>query len=378
MKINFKNLIFLIAMSIMICSLFTACGSKNTLSDGKSITGSIEVKEVTIASKLPGRVIELKVEENQNVKAGEVIAVLSSDELKAKEEQAKALVDAAAILLKQAKASVELQEKIAKSNIDKAYAGLDTAKYQYDKAKKGARSEEIAQAQVSYDIMKKTYDRVKSLAEDGAVTRQKADEVKAQLDVAKERLEIAKNAVRIEDLKTAESMVEQVRASVDAANTGPIQVELAKQNVAAAQAKYDQALGGLQEVRAYLKDTKIVSPIDGTITLLNTKQGELVSTGYVIATVSDINDMWADFKVRETDLSKIRLGQHFKIKTFAFRDETFEGTVSNIDEKPEFAAKRSTNEKDEQDIMAFNVKLKIKNNGKLRPGLTAYVNLDEK
>jgi len=375
MRTNMKNEILLLVLLITICSLFSACGSKSTYSHGKTITGSIEVKEVTIASKLPGRIVELKVEENQNVKAGEVIAVLSSDELKAKEEQAKALVDAAKVLLEQAKRSVGLQEKLAKSNIDKANAGLDTANYQYDKAKKGARNEEIAQAQIAYDVLKKTYDRVKSLAQDGAVTQQKADEVKAQLDVAKERLEIAKNAVRTEDLKTAESMVDQVRASVDAASTGPIQVELARQNVEAAQAKYDQALGGLAEVRAYLKDTTIVSPINGTITLLNIKQGELVSTGYVIATVSDINDMWADMKVRETDLANIKLNDKFKIRTFAFSNETFDGIVTNIDEKPEFAAKRATNERDEQDIMAFNVKIKIKNDGRLRPGLTAYLNL---
>jgi len=378
MKKSNKKLIFISLGLMLYISLLAGCSSNNTYSHNNTITGSIEVKEVTIASKLPGRVIELKVEENQKVKAGEVIAVLSSDELKAKEQQAMALVDAAAVLLKQAKESVELQEKIAQSNVDKAYAGLDTAKYQYQKAKNGARSEEIAQAQVGYDIMLKTYNRVKYLAEKGAVSQQKADEVKAQLDVAKQRLDIAKNAVRPEDLKTAQSMVEQVQASVDAANTGSLQIDIAKQNVEAAQAKYDQAKGGLEEVRAYLKDIKIVSPINGTITLLNTKQGELVSTGYIIATVSDMNDIWADFKVRETDLSKIKLNQHLKIRTFAFSNETFDGIVTNIDEKPEFAAKRSTNERDEQDIMAFNMKVKLNNNGELRPGMTTYVNLDNK
>ncbi|MGE5329901.1 MAG: HlyD family secretion protein [Deltaproteobacteria bacterium] len=374
-----NKIIILGVFLILAASYIMGCNSSNArYAHNKTITGTIEAKEITIASKLPGRVIELKVEENQKVKAGDIIAILSSDELKAKEQQAKALVDGAKVLLEQAKESVALQEKIAKSNIDKAYAGLDAANYQYEKAKKGARNEEIAQAQSAYDVLKKTYERVKYLAEKGAVSQQKADEVKAQMDIAKERLDIAKDAVRPEDLKTAESMVQQVKASVDAANTGNMQVELAKQNVEAAQAKYDQAFAGLQEVRAYLKDTTIVSPIDGTITLLNTKQGELVSTGYVIATVSDMNDIWADLSVRETELSKIKVGEHVKISISAYKNNMFDGVVSNVDLKPDFAAKRATNERDEQDIMSFSVKVKIKNDGRVRPGLTAYLNVEDK
>jgi len=352
----------------------TTSNAKKTITS--KVSGTIEVKEVNILSKLPGRVDKLLVQENQTVKAGETIAILSSDELKAKEIQAKALVEAAKTQLEQANNSVILQEAIAKSNSDKANAALAAAQSQYNKARNGARKQEINEAQIYYDTLKTTYARVKFLAEKGAVTQQKADEVKAQMDIAKATLDMAKEGARPEDIEAAASLVSQAKAAVDAANTGNLQVELAKQNVEAAKAKYEQALGGLQEVQAYLKDTKIISPIDGTVTMINAKKGELVATGYTVAMVSDLSDMWVNVKLKETDISKVNLNQRINVTLSAYPDNKFEGKIADISKKPDFAAKRSTNERDEEDIVAYNVKVKIANkNGILRPGLTASVGL---
>lgn len=302
--------------------------------------GSVEAEEVSINSKIPGRIVKLHVKEGQEVKAGDLLAEISSDELQAKEEQAQAVVKAA-------QASYEA----AKGQVAAAQATLE-------KAKNGARRQEIAEAQEYYDLMSKTYERVQKLCEKGAVSAQKRDEVKAQLEIAAQKLSLAQEGARSEDISAAEAMVIQA-TSMEQAALGKLQ----------------QAEGALQEVRAYLKDTRITSPINGTVTELNVDEGELVSTGMTIATVTDLGQMWVDVDVKETDLGRISLGQGVKVKASSYPDEVFAGKVTRINKKPDFAVKRATNDNGSFDIVAFGVKVEIDDKGKaLKPGMTVFVN----
>lgn len=326
--------------------VLTGCGTGSTTQvsvfdekDGVVCQGVIEAQEVSINSKIPGKIAKLYVEEGDEVKAGDLLVEISSDEIKAKEDQAKALVNA------------------AQAAYDAAKGQLEAAQAVLEKAKNGARKQEIAQAQAAYDLWLKTYERVQKLYEKGAVSAQKRDEVKTQLDVAAQTLSMAKEGARGEDISAAQAMVVSAQGMEQAAR-----------------AKLQEAKGGLEEVRAYLKDTKITSPISGTVTELSADEGELVSTGMSIATVTDMNDMWVEVQVKETDISKIFLGQEVKVKIPAYSDEIFSGKVARINQKPDFAVKRATNDNGSFDIQAFGVKIKLDNKKKvLRPGMSAFV-----
>ncbi|HYH03367.1 MAG TPA: biotin/lipoyl-binding protein, partial [Bacillota bacterium] len=124
------------------------------------ITGSIEVKETDVNVKVPGKVLEIMVEEGQEVKAGEVIAKLEADNLEAK--------------------------------ADLTTAMLEAATAQYQKAKNGARPQQVEQAKnlveqakAAYDLAQVTYDRLNGLFKEGVLPRQKLDMAKTDLDVAK-------------------------------------------------------------------------------------------------------------------------------------------------------------------------------------------------
>lgn len=307
--------------------------------DGVVSQGVIEAQEVSINSKIPGRIVKLYIEEGKEVKAGDILVEISSDELKAKEDQARALVQEA-----------QASYNAAKGQVEAAQAVLE-------KAKSGARKQEIAQAQANYDLWQKTYDRVQKLYEKGAVSAQKLDEVRTQLEVAAQTLSMAKEGARSEDISSAQAMVVSAQGMEQAAR-----------------AKLQEAQGGLEEVQAYLKDTKIKSPISGTITEIDADEGELVSTGMSIATVTDLNDVWVEVNVKETDISKISLGQKVKVKIPSYSGELFSGEVVRINQKPDFAVKRATNDNGSFDIQAFGVKIKLDNSKKvLRPGMTAFV-----
>ncbi|SHJ57245.1 HlyD family secretion protein [Paramaledivibacter caminithermalis] len=341
------NKYIFISMCLLLL-LMTGCSAgaaeKNEInvfneSEGIVAQGVIEAKEVSINSKIPGRIGKIYVEEGVEIEAGQLLVEISSDELQAKKEQALALVKAAEAAHEAAKGQV----KAAKSLLAKA--------------QNGAREQEIAKAQAYYDLMASTYERVEKLFEKGAVSEQKKDEVKTQLEVAKQTLSMAKEGARSEDISSAEALVTQALSMEQAAK-----------------GKLEQAQAGLQEVEAYLKDTKISAPINGVITQVNADEGELVSTGMSIATITNLNKPWVEVKIKETDLEKISLGQEVKVKVPSFSEDIFKGKVVRINKKPDFATKRATNDNGDFDIISFGVKIQIENNDKvLRPGMTAFV-----
>jgi HlyD family secretion protein len=347
MKLNHKQIIASFLSFSTILFLLSGCTSVNgqertgpfDISQGIVSQGIIEAKEVSINSKIPGKIMKLHVEEGQEVKPGDLLVEISSDELKAKEAQAKALIEA------------------AKASLNAAQGQVDAANSQLQKAENGARVQEIAQAQAYYDLMQKTYDRVEKLFEKGAVSAQKKDEVATQLEVAKQQLSLAQEGARSEDKSGAQALVAQALSMKEAAK-----------------GKVEQAQAGLQEVQAYLKDTVIVSPIPGAITIINADEGELVSSGMSIATVTDLNNSWVEVKVKETDLEKITVGQKVDVKLSSFPEKVFQGKVVRMSQKPDFATKRSTNDNGEFDILSYGVKVELDNKDKiLRPGMTAFV-----
>ncbi len=391
--------------------------------DGLITSGILETKEVNINSKVPGRIVTIYVKEGQEVKQGDPLVEISSDELLAKKQQAQAAVKQAEAALKaakeqyeQAKAGVDASKglveqaqagvKAAEGKVSEAEAGVTASQKQYEaatavkqKADNGARSQEVIQAQTAYDLMKASYDRVVILVEKGAVSQQKLDEIKAQLDVAEQTLSMAKEGARAEDKAAATATSQAAQAGFDASKTRVDQAEAgllaakaqltqamagldsstallyqAQAGVEAKQGLVEQAKGALAEVDAYLDEVIIKAPMDGTVTSINSQEGELVSSGTQMAVVSELRGTWVEVSVKETDLAKVTEGQSVVVKVPAYMDKEFTGTVSTINARPSFAVKRATNENGDFDIVSFGVKIEIDNADQLlRPGMSAYV-----
>lgn len=307
--------------------------------EGIQAQGTIEVKEVSINTKVPGKVEAIKMEEGQEVKAGDLLISIASGEIQAKKGQ------------------LEAQIKQAQAAYKAAQGQTEAARAQLAKAQNGARTEEIQQAKAAYELMEKTYERVNKLYEVGAVSEQKKDEVATQLEVSKQQYNMAQEGARSEDISAAQALVTQALSMEEAAK-----------------GKLDQAKAGLEEVEVYLKDTQITSPISGTVTEVNVEEGELVSTGMSLATLSDLEKPWVEVQVKETDLASLYLQQPVKIKIPAYSDEIFTGKVVRINQKADFATKRATNDNGDFDIISFGVKIEIDGGDTvIRPGMTAFV-----
>lgn len=335
------------------------------------LQGIVESKEVSINSKLPGRIVKIYVEEGTEVKAGQLLAEIEDSDLEAKKVQADAQLKAA-----QAGYQAAVMEAEAAGAAHKAVVHqVEAAQSTLDKANNGAREQEVLQAQAAYDLWKKTYDRVAALYEKGAVSAQKVDEVKTQMDVAELTLSIAKEGARVEDKNGAQAIVLQATSMAEAAAE---KVSQARAGVKAAQQKVEMAKGVVQEVEAYLKDVKITAPIDGVVTVLNSHEGELVSSGMSIATVTDITDSWVEVKVKETEVSQFALDQKAIVTIPGITGKTFEGKIVRINQRPDFATKLATTDNGDFDIRAYGVKVKIDNRDMvLRPGQTGFVKFEK-
>jgi HlyD family secretion protein len=344
-------------LSVML--LFSGCAAQGEEA-GKNpneFQGTIEAEEVDINAKIPGRIEEIKVEEGQEIQEGDIIALIDIKDILAKKEGLVAQANAA-------KAGIEAAE----AQYDAALGQLAAAQATLEKAVNGARSQEIAKAQANYDIMKKNYERVKALYEEGAVSKAQLDEIETKMNVALQDLNLAKEGARQEDIDAARAQVQAVSGTAAAAQS----------NIAAAREKYQQALAGVQEVDTYIEDATIKSPLSGLVTMLNVSKGELVSSGMSIATITNLQNIWVEIQVKETELSKFKEGQEVNVRVPAYKDQTFKGKVVRINKKPDFAVKKASNENGEFDLVCYGIKIKLDNSKQLlRPGMTAFVQLTQ-
>jgi len=393
---NIKKLT--IAVVVIVCAIFVTIGSTKIYGESEvqgTSQGIVFAKDVSINTKIPGRILKFYVEEGQQVKAGDPIVEISSEELQAKKSQLLAQIDQAQAGMDASQAVVEMAQsnfKLSQERVQQAKAGIKASKSQRDmasairdKAENGARTQEVAQAESAYLLWESTCDRATVLYDGGAITKQKLEEIQTQKEVALQTLNMAKEGARTEDKAAAIAQLSLTEAgilssnsllnqAIEASNIALSQVTQAQAGLVASQGVLDQAKAGLQEVEVYLKDSVIKAPIDGTVTTINSDEGELVSTGSSIATVSNIDKCWISVNLDEDKLEGIKEGQSVNVKLIAYREKTLEGKVVTINKQPDFAVKKATNENGNFDIVTYGVKIELINSDLLiRPGMTALV-----
>lgn len=287
------------------------------------IQGEVVATEVRISGKIPGRIDQFMVEEGSQVKEGDTLVVIDSPELMAKMEQASAAENAASA--------------------------------QNKKAHKGARKELILgafemwqKAKVGLDIAKVSFERVQRLYEKGAIPAQKRDEVEAQYkaavataNAAKSQYDMASNGADSEDKEAASALV-------------------------------DRARGAVNEVKSYMLDKILVSPINGEVSEIYPKRGELVGTGAPIMSIVDLNDVWFTFNVREDLLGDLKIGKVFKVKVPALNNQEVEVKVNFMKALASYATWKATKTTGQFDVKTFEIHARPTSKvANLRPGMTA-------
>lgn len=290
----------------------------------ENIQGQVEVSEYRVSSKVPGRILEIRVKEGDYVKVGDTLAILDAPEVRAKMEQAQSAENAAAA-----------QEEMARN---------------------GARQEQIQgayqvwqQAKAGLDIAQKSYQRVQRLFDEGVMSAQKRDEAFA-------------------NYKAMEAQAKAAESQYNMARTGARREE--KQ---AAQALVGRAKGAVQEVTSYINETVQIAQMEGEVSNIYPKVGELVGTGSPIMTISIMSDLWGTFNVREDQLGGLAVGKTFNAYVPAF-NKTIPMKVYYMKDQGSYAVWKATKANGQYDLKTFEVKARPTQPLEgLRPGMSLVI-----
>ena len=323
-KSQHNNILFAILGFAVVVIIVALIGFFALGRDPELVQGQVEVSEYRVSSKVPGRILEIRVKEGDYVKVGDTLAILDAPEVRAKMEQARSAEDAAAAL--------EL------------------------KAQNGARQEQIQgayqvwqQAKAGMEIAEKSYQRIQRLFDEGVVSAQKRDEVyanykamEAQCKAAESQYQMAQNGARREDKLAAAAQV-------------------------------GRAKGAVQEVNSYIHETVQIAQMEGEVSSIYPKVGELVGTGSPIMTISMMQDMWGSFNVREDQLNGMLVGSTIKAFVPAFNKEV-EMKVYYLKDQGSYAVWKATKANGQYDLKTFEVRARpIEKFEGLRPGMSLVI-----
>ena len=323
-KSQHNNILLAIAGFIAVVIIVALIGFLALGRDPNVIQGQVEVSEYRVSSKVPGRILELRVSEGDFVKAGDTLAILDAPEVRAKMEQARSAESAAAAL------ELKAQNGARKEQIQGAFSVLQ-------------------QAKAGYEIAEKSYQRIQRLYDEGVVSAQKRDEVyanykamEAQMKAAQSQYDMAVNGARMEDKLAAAAQV-------------------------------GRAKGAVNEVNSYIHETVQIAQMEGEVADIYPKVGELVGTGSPIMSIAVMADMWGTFNVREDQLGDMKVGSEFTAYVPAF-DKEVKMKVYYLKDQGSYAVWKATKANGQYDLRTFEVKARpVEKLDGLRPGMSLII-----
>jgi len=301
-----------------------------------------------VASKIYGRVAEVLVNDNEPVKAGQVLVKIDPRDYQASLDQAKAALalaesDAASagVDVPRTRENVVSGNSSASAQLSGAEADLERARVTYDQA----RTSDLAWAQANIEKSKANAElaqadlaRYKPLLDKGEISKQQYDAAKANADATasslradQEKLAQAQRAVDIAkaQLLAATARVEQAHAGVVAAHADLRQISMRTSDAQGKIAKVQQARAVLQAAELNLNYTDIVAPVDGVATHKQVEPGQIVQQGQGLLVVVPLQNVWVTANFKETQLRKMKAGQKAYVHVDTY-GKTFTGHLDSI------------------------------------------------
>ncbi len=323
-KTQHNNILLAVAGFTIVVVIVAIIGFFTLDRTPETIQGEMEADEYRVSSKLPGRVVSIKVREGDYVHVGDTLAILETPEVDAQQKAAEATAGAATAIS-------DLTDAPTRREV------VDAAYHVYQ------------QALAAEEVAGKTYGRMERLNQEGVSSAQKRDEAKAAYDVAKaatqtakSQWELAKSGAREQEKRAAKEQSKAARSAVDV-------------------------------VKSLRKEQVQIATQEGIVTDIYPKVGELVGMGSPIMTISLINDMWGTFNVREDQLNGKKVGDTFKAFIPAFNKD-IELKIYYIKDEGSYAVWKATKTTGQYDLKTFEVKARPVNKvDGLRPGMSLIV-----
>ena len=341
-----------------------------------AVSGRIEGDDSAVAAKTSGRIREITVREGDRVEAGQVIAMLDDEQVRAREDQATAAVrqaEARARLAQHQIAVLDEQLRQSRLGVDQSRADAE-GRVNEAEGKLAATEAQLAQADAAYAQAKWDREAMTRLfkkelvAEQEAQRAQRNEEAQAAVVAAQRRqVEAARGALTA---AKANLVNPAIRSSQVAAVQG--QILQAKADIAAAQAEAERARAQLEEARANRRDLRVIAPFNGTVATRTAEPGEVVMAGTAIITLVNLAEVYLRAFVPEGQIGRVRVDQPARVYLDSAPTKPIEAYVMRIDPRASFTPE-NTYFRGDRVKQVVGVKLRLKSAvGFAKPGMPGF------
>ena len=319
--------------------------SRNRVStDDAEVDGHI----APVSAKISGSVLEVLVNDNQLVKAGDVLVRIDPRDFQAKVDQQRAALALAESQARAAQVAVPLTRETTQSGTSSVSAVLASAEAQATQASLAAQQaatsdlsyarSNLAAAEASNEKAQADLARMRPLVAKVEISQQQFDSyvaaakvAGAQLKAAQDRVESAQQAAANSRAASqgAQARVEQARAELAQSRANQQQVQVSAAQAASAAARVREAQANLAAAELDLSYTTIVAPMHGAVTKKSVEVGQIVQPGQGLMAIIPLKDVWVTANFKETDLADVHAGQKAEVKVDMY-GRTIEGTVDSI------------------------------------------------
>jgi HlyD family secretion protein len=346
-------------------------GDQNTI----YLSGRIEGDDSAVASKATGRLLEVRVREGDQVKAGDVIALLDDQQVRAREEQAQAALAESDAKLDWSRRQVAvLEEQLRQDELQTGQSKVDAqGRVSQAKAELAAAEADLAQQEAAYKLALFDKDAYMRLAQTGAVSERQgkqaettAESQAALVAATKRRVEAAQGALTAAEASLANPDIRALEAA-------RLRRQLSQQEADIQSAAADTARNraSLEEAKANRKDLTVTAPFDGTVITRTAEPGEVLTAGTPIVTLLDLRKVYLRGYIPEGQIGRVKVGQPARVYLDSNPDQPLEAYVLRIDPQATFTPE-NTYFRDDRVKQVVGVKLGLKTGfGFAKPGMPA-------
>ncbi len=338
------------------------------------LSGNIELTTMKLAFTVPGRLIELNVEEGNAVKKGMIIARLEQQQLLRQREQALAALASAQSRLAELEAFLQYQTENVEAQIEQRRAELMLARATLEEVLSGSRVQEIAEAravlervQTEQEKARRDWERAETLYEKEDISTSQYDQYQAAFEAAgasvrqaEQRLALLIEGPRQENIQAARAQVARAEAGLRLAESLRLDIQRNRQGLETARAEIQGSNAQVGFIDAQLEEMVAVSPIDGVVFVKTAEVGEVLAAGTPVVEIGDLDHPWLRGYIGEEDLGRVKLDAQVKVTTDSFPGKVYPGRVSFISSEAEFTPKQiqTTSERVK---LVYRIKIEVSN-----------------
>jgi HlyD family secretion protein len=374
-KPNRKLLLFgLAAVGVLLAVLFIFRWVHPRTPSVLHVSGNIELTQVNISFKLPGKLAERRAEEGQPVKKGDILARLDQEQLLRQRDQVLAVLEGTRSRMAQLETAVEYGRASLSGNIEQRQAELRSAAANLRDLLAGSRPQEIENARAALDRTKaelgraeNDWKRAQMLYRNEDISTADFDAFKnryesalAQTRQAEEQLKLVMEGPRKETIEVARAQENRAAATLKMAEAGRLDLKRLEQEVPVRKAEIAQAEASLGVINSQLSDSVALSPTDGVVLVKSAEPGEVLAAGTPVVTIGDLSKPWLRAYINERDLGKVKLGNKVKVTTDSYPDKISWGRISFIASEAEFTPKQIQTA-EERVKLVYRIKIDVPN-----------------